>query len=122
MTEHQVGGQVVGQLVHGGGRKPIPCVQASDEAGREYHRAIVMNVGISEVSCDGVPSVVRLNPPEVERNFIKSFVPADSFPTTRSAPHRILQPVLVVVKILQGNSLRADVTSAERIILVPAYV
>ena len=83
---------------------------------------MVMNGGIAKVSCDGIPSVLRLNALEVLRDLIKSLVPSDLFPTMSSAAHGIFKPVLIIVNILQSNCLRADVASAERVVLITADV
>jgi len=81
-----------------------------------------MNGGITEVSSDGIPSVLRVNALEVLRHFVKSFVPPEPLPTVRSPAHGIFQPVFIIVKILQGHGLRADVPSAERVVFVTADV
>src|SRR6266849_89661 len=81
-----------------------------------------MNGGITEVSSDGIPSVLRVNALEVLRHFVKSFVPPEPLPTVRSPAHGIFQPVFIIVKILQGHGLRADVPAAERVVFVTADV
>jgi hypothetical protein len=81
-----------------------------------------MNGGITQVSCDGVPTVLRLNAFEVLRHLVKSLVPSDLLPTMSSAAHGIFQPVRIIVNILQSNCLRADIASAERVVLVTADV
>ena len=122
MAKHEVTGQVMRQLVHRRGGKPVPCMKAADKAGREQYRAVVMNGGISEVGGDGIPAVRRVNALEVLRYLVKSFVPADALPTVRSAADGMPEPIFVVVKILQSNGLRADVAAAERIVFVTADV
>src|SRR5712691_7023801 len=79
-----------------------------------------MNGGIAKVSCDGIPSVLRVNALEVLRHLVKSFFPSEPLPTMRSAADGIFEPVLIIVKILQGSGLRADVPSAERVVFVTA--
>ena len=64
----------------------------------------------------------RVNVFEVLRNFVKSFVPSEPLPTLRCAAHGIFQPVFIVVKILQRNGLRADVSAAEWIVFVTTDV
>src|SRR5229473_8151066 len=81
-----------------------------------------MNVGITQVGCDGIPAVLRVNALEVLRHLVKSFFPSEPLPTMRSAADGIFEPVLIIVKILQGNGLRADVPSAERVVFVTADV
>src|SRR5258705_9307927 len=81
-----------------------------------------MNGGITKVRSDGISPVARVNALEVLRHLVKSFVPPEPLPTVRSAAHGILEPVFIVVKILQGDGLRADVPSAERVVIVTADV
>jgi hypothetical protein len=63
----------------------------------------------------------RVNALKVLRHLVKSFVPPDSLPTVRSATDGVLEPVFIVVQILQGGGLRADVPAAERVVFVTAY-
>ena len=81
-----------------------------------------MNGRIAKVGADGIPTVRRMNALEVLRHLVKSFVPSEPLPTVRSAAHGIFEPVLIIVKILQGNGLRADVPAAERVVFVTANV
>ena len=81
-----------------------------------------MNGGIIKVRGDGIPAVLRVNALEVLRHLVKSFVPPDALPTVRSAADGILEPVFIVMQILQGDGLRADVTLAERVVFVTADV
>jgi hypothetical protein len=81
-----------------------------------------MDGGITKVRCDGIPSVRRANALEVLRYLVKSFVPPETLPTVRSAADGILQPVFIIVQILQGDGLRADVPAAERVVFVTADV
>src|ERR1700694_333176 len=81
-----------------------------------------MNGGITQVGRDGIPAVLRVNSLEVLGHLVKSFVPPELLPTVRSAAHGIFQPVFIIVEISQGSGLRADVPSAERVVLVTADV
>jgi len=79
-----------------------------------------MNRRITKIGGEGIPSVLRMNALEVMGNLVKSFFPSQPFPALRSATYWILQPVFVVMKILQRHRLRADVPVAERVVLVTA--
>ena len=81
-----------------------------------------MNGGITKVRSNGIPSVRRANALEVLRHLVKSFVPTEPVPTLRRAAHGVFQPIFVVVKISQGSSLWADITSAERVVFVTADI
>ena len=77
-----------------------------------------MNGGITKIRCDGISPVPGVNVLEVLRHLVKSFVPSDALPPNRSAADRMFESIFVVMNVLQGNSLRADVTAAERIVLI----
>ena len=81
-----------------------------------------MNCGITKISADGTSAVCRVNAFEVLGYLVKGFVPTNTLPALRSAADWIFQPVFIVVKILQGNGLRADVPAAERVVVVPADI
>src|SRR6185436_8209530 len=81
-----------------------------------------MDGGITKIGCDCIPAILRVNALEVLRYFIESFIPSEPLPTSRCAAHGIFQPVLVIVKILQGDGLRADVSAAEWVVFVTADV
>ena len=100
------------QLVNRGCGKPIPRMEAPDKPWCEQKSAIVMDGGITKVGCDGIPPMRRVNALEVLRDLIKSFVPSNALPTMLSTADGIPEPVFIVVKILQGNGLGADVPLA----------
>ena len=93
-------------------------MQAADKTWRKQHCAGVMHVGISQVGRYRTSSVLGLDALEVMRYQIKGFVPSNAFPTVSCAANWMLQPVFVVINVLEGNSLRADVTTAERVFMV----
>ena len=81
-----------------------------------------MDGGITKIGCDGIPAVDGMNALEVLRYFVKGFVPPETLPTVRSTTDGILEPVFIVVQILQGDGLRADVPAAERVVFVTTDV
>src|SRR6266508_4787634 len=81
-----------------------------------------MNGGITKVSSDRIPAVLRLNALEVLRHLVKSFFPSDALPTMFSSADGIFEPVFIIVNILQSDGLRADVPSAEGVVFVTANV
>jgi hypothetical protein len=81
-----------------------------------------MDGGITKVRGDGISAVDGMNALEVLRYLVKSFVPPEALPTVRSPAHGIFQPVFIVVQILQGDGLRADVPAAEGIVFVASDV
>jgi hypothetical protein len=81
-----------------------------------------MNTWVTEVRSDGIPAVRCVNPLEVCGDLVKSLVPSDALPALRSSAYGILEPVFVVVDVLEGNGFRTDIPSAERIVFVSADV
>src|SRR5688572_22462202 len=93
-------------------------MQAADKTWRKQHCAGVMYVGISEVGSYRASSVFCLDALDGARNFIEGFMPSNAFPTISCAANWMLQPVFVVIDVLEGNSLRADVATAEWVFMV----
>ena len=110
------------QLVDRGCGRPIARTQAADKPRCEQHRAIIVNGRIAEVRCDGIPPIPLVNALEAPRHLVESFVPPAALPTVRGATDGIFEPVFIVVQVLQGDGLRADVPAAERVVFVTAYV
>jgi hypothetical protein len=81
-----------------------------------------MNGRVTKIRCDGISAVLRANALEILRDLVKSFFPSYPLPTVRSPAHGMFQSVLIVVKILQGNGLRADVPAAEGVVFVTTDV
>ena len=75
-------------------------MQAAEKSWCEQKSAIVMNGGITEIRCDGIPAVLCVNALEVLRHLVKSFVPSDALPPVRTAADGIFEPVFVVVNVL----------------------
>ena len=62
----------------------------------------------------------RLNLVDSVDDLRERLVPGDRFPSVAVAAHRLLQPVRVVVQVLERGGLRADVTFAEHVFVVAA--
>ena len=110
------------QLINRGRRKPVPRMQAADKSRREQHSAITVNGGIAKIGCDGISAVLPVDALEVLRYFVKSFVPSNALPTILSTTDGMFEPIFVVMNVLQGDGLRADVAATEWIVFVTADV
>ena len=66
--------------------------------------------------------MLSANALEVSRHLGEGFVPSDPFPAAGGAAHGMFETIFVVVNILEGDSLWADVATAERIVFVAADV
>src|SRR6266480_6577990 len=110
------------QLINRGGRESVARMQAADESRHEQHSAITVNGGITKIRCDRIPAVLSVDAFEVLRNFVKSFVPSNALPTILSTTNGMFEPIFIVVNVLQGDRLRADVAATEWIVLVTSDV
>src|SRR5437867_4404194 len=104
------------QLVNRSCGKPVPRMQAADKAWCEQHSAITVNGGITKIRCYRIPAVLSVDALEVLRYFVKSLVPSDALPTILSTTDRMFEPIFIIVNILQGDGLRADVAATEWIV------
>src|SRR5262249_7592730 len=120
MTKHEVGCEMMRELVHRRGRVTVSRPQTADKPGRKQDCAVVVDRGIPEISSDGVTPVLFTNALEILRYFVKRFVPTDALPTTGSAAHRIPEPIFIVMNILERDSFRADEAATEWIVFVAA--
>ena len=118
MTKHQVSRKVMGQLVYGGRRELVACVQAAQETRSEEQRAVVMNIGIAEISRGRVSSVLRVDAFQVFSDVVEGLVPMDALPAGGSAPQRMSKTIAVEMKVLQGDGLGADVAATEGIVFI----
>ena len=116
VAEHVVGGNVMRQLVHRGGREAASGAQSADEGRRIEHGTQIVNIRIALIDADGVTAVRRLHGLQPRHHLVKRLIPGDGFPANGRAPHRLPQPVGVLVNVLQGHRLRANVPPAKRIV------
>src|SRR5215212_7100299 len=72
--------------------------------------------GIADIDRYAVAAMFSLNAFQILGHLVESFVPANLLPSTIGPPHRVLEPILIEVDILQGNCFRADVAMAEDIL------
>jgi len=97
-------------------------VQTADESRCEQERAVVVNSGVTEIRGYRISAMLSANAFEVSRDFVESFCPRDALPALRRAANRIAQAIVVVMDVLQGDRLRADIATTERIVLVAADI
>src|SRR5262245_3232896 len=75
---------------------------------------------IADVDRHSVTSVPLLDFGEPRRALVDGFVPADLCPRVAGALERAADSVGVVVEVLEGDGLGADVAAAEGVIVVAA--
>ncbi|EAU66865.1 conserved hypothetical protein [Stigmatella aurantiaca DW4/3-1] len=120
VAKHQVRGQVVRQLIHGGGAVLVARTQGAQEARHEEQHPHVVRARVAQVRGHRLPAVCPLRLVEPSRHLVQRLLPRDLLPSARGALHRVAQPVRVLVQVLERHRLGADVSPAERILGVPA--
>ena len=106
------GDDVVGQLVDRGGGEAVPRAEQPHEGGVVGQGAEAVDVRVAEVDREGVVTVLALHRDQARGRELDRLVPGDlAPPPVGGAAHRPPQPVRVVVHVLQGERLGADVSS-----------
>ncbi|MNY45625.1 hypothetical protein D3C86_1807430 [compost metagenome] len=80
------------------------------------HQAIVVHTGVALVHRHGVLPVTLLNRPQSLGNQVESLLPFDRLPFAADLEHGLAQPVGVILDVLQGHSLGADMATTETIV------
>ena len=115
-------GDVVRQLVHGRRGESVPGAKEPEQGGVVGQRAEAVHVGVAEVDRERVVAVLALHPRDERSRQRDGVVPGDLLEAAVGrAPHRGPEPVGVLVEVLQGERLGADVTPRERVGLVPSH-
>ena len=120
VAEHQEGGEHLGELVHRGGRVAAAAAQALEEELAEEDGAVAVHHRVAEVNRGRAPAVGLLDGGQALGRLGERLVPAHLDPSPRGAPLGTAQAVGVLVEVLEGDRLRAEVAAAERVVLVAA--
>ncbi len=120
VAEHLERREHVGKLIDGRGRVTAACAQRLDERQAEEDRAIVVDGGIAEIEAHRILAVSTLDLLQPARDLVERLVPADPLPAGGGATHRPLEPIRVLVDVLQADGFGTDVPARERVVLVAA--
>ena len=118
VAEQLPGGQLVRELVGGGGAVALAAAQGFHEGQQGKERPVIMGGGVAEIERHRILAVGFLDVVQALSSFVQGLVPADRHPAIGSAFHRMAQAVRVVVQVLQGHGLGADMAFTERVVLV----
>ena len=123
VAEHQLGQQLVRELVHRGGAEGVAAAQRLDQGGPVGHRAQAVDVGVAEVDPDRVATVGVDGRGEPVGDEVERLAPPDLRPLAgvAVAPHRPAQPVRVGVHVRDGDALGTDVPARQRVVGVAAH-
>ena len=113
---HLLADQVMRQLIDRGRRETIARLQQAQEVVAMGHQPIVMHAGITLVDRHGLLAMRRLDRRQALGGQGKGLIPANRLPVFTHPAHRLAQAVRVVLDILQGYRLGADMPTAERIL------
>jgi hypothetical protein len=116
---HPGGHEQVREHVHGDGRVDVAASQRGDKILLEEHQLVVVGGRVAPVQRDGVGAVRLPNRSQAARRQLDGVGPRDRLPAGLGAPKRSEQPVGVVVQVGEGNALRADRSSTQRVVRVP---
>ncbi|MNS45207.1 hypothetical protein D3C72_776690 [compost metagenome] len=116
MAVHQVADQVLRQLVHRSGREAVAGFQQAQEVVAVGHQAVVVHARVALVHRHGIAPMGLLDRPQPVGSQGKGLVPADGMPVLAHPLVRLAQAVGVVLDVLQGHGLWADMAAAERVL------
>src|SRR5688572_24546526 len=122
MPEHQERGEMMRQLIDRCCGESVSRVKAPNKRRAEQQSSRTVDRRIAKIRRNRIPSVLRLNTFDRAFYLVEGFRPTDPFPTTFGAAHRMSQPILVRVDVLQRYRFRTDVAAAERVVFVAANV
>ena len=123
VAEQPQGYQVVGQLVDTGGGEAVVGAQVAEQLSLVGHHAVVVHGGVAQVDAQRIDAVAPGDFHQAPGGGIQRFLPAYLFPGRLAGIildpfQRPAQAVRVLVYVLQGHGLGADVAAAQRVVLV----
>ncbi|MNQ66331.1 hypothetical protein D3C85_808210 [compost metagenome] len=113
---HQMTGQVMGQLIDRRRGKPVAGFQQAEEVIAVGHQPVIVHARVALIDRHGVLPVMRLNGGEAFGDQIECRFPLDGLPFIAHPLHRLMQAIRIVLDVLQGHGLGADVPTAERVL------
>jgi len=119
--EHQAGLHDLWQSVDRRRVEQAATGEGALQHGSVEQGAEVVHHRIAGVHADGVVAVLLANGEQSRRDLVVGLIPTDGVPAVRRAPHRLPQPVRIVIQLLEAVGLRADVAVREWIVLVAAH-
>ena len=116
MAVHEVAGQVMRQLIHRRGGEAIAGFQLTKEIVAVGHQPIVMHAGIALIDGHGVLPMRGLDRTQALSHQLERLIPTDGLPLLAHAAHGLANTVGIVLDILQGHRLGADMATAEAVL------
>ncbi|MNZ59188.1 hypothetical protein D3C78_772180 [compost metagenome] len=118
MAVHQMTGQVMGQLVDRSRGVAVAGFQQAEEIVAVGHQPIVVHAGVALVHRDGVLAMALLNRCKAFSHQGKRVAPGNRLPLAAHALHGVAQAIGIVLDILQGHRLGADMAATEAVLRV----
>ena len=115
---HQMAGQVMRQLVDRRRGKPVTGFQQAQKVIAVGHQPVVMHAGVALIDRHRVLPVTLLNRRQAFGDQVEGVFPLDRLPFAAHPQHRLMQAIRIILDILQGNRLGADVPATERILRI----
>src|SRR5262249_45597293 len=105
-------------LVHRAGREDVAGAEDAQQRARVEHEREEVGRRVAEVDRDRVASAGADDGRKPAVDLGEGLAPADPFPGGAATDHGLAKAVGIVVQVLQGRSLGAQVAAAERVGLV----
>ncbi len=118
VPEHRVRGHHVGQLVHAGRGIQVLRAHGPDEIAHPEHGAEVVHRGVADVDRHPIRPVAFTHLGNASIDLGESRGPRDLFPARRRTPHRAPQAIGILVDVLEGDGLGADVPAAQHVLAI----
>ena len=119
-AEEQITQQMLRLLVDAGRGVALARAQRLQQHGNEDDRPPAVRDRVAEIERDGVTAMSRSRLEQAVSDEVEGLIPADALPTRGSTSHGIAQAVRVVVQVLPGHALGAQVSPAHGIVAIPA--
>ncbi|MNS70979.1 hypothetical protein D3C72_1043310 [compost metagenome] len=115
MAVHQITAQVMRQLIDRGRRVAIARLQQPQEIIAVGHQPVVMHARVALIDRHGVLAMTLLDGRQLLGHQRKSLVPLYRQPFTAHTAHWLAQAIRIVLDVLQGHSLGANVSTTKRV-------
>ena len=117
-AEHQCRGDLLGPLVDGAGREDVAGAKGLEERPEIQLPAEVVDRRVPDVGAERRPAVGGHDGAENPAGLGEGLVPADFHEAPVAPHHRRPQPVRVLVEVLEGRALGAEVAAAPHVVAV----
>ena len=113
MAKHVQTGHMVRQLINRGRGEFVLRAQLFEQQGAKNHIAVIVNIGIAQITAHRITAVPGLYASKTLSHFIQCLRPGNLLPAGGGFFQRCAQAVRIVLQILQCGGLWADIAATE---------